>query len=118
MPTFRWVIDCKDYEKARMDRSSAKACRKYYGGFKLNMINRRPMYKDELQDLEMVYKKTLVDLHKQVENILPSLLHYMEEFLTLHKQNEAVREKLDVLLAKLGRPAEEEGDECEGGCDE
>lgn len=71
------------------------------------------MYQDELNDLEIVYKSTLVNLHKQVEDCLPSLLHYMEEFLNLHKQNEAIREKLDVLLAKTGRQPEQEGD-----CDE
>ncbi len=47
--------------------------------------------------------------------MLPSLLHYMEEFLDLHKQNEAVREKLDVLLVKMGR---EETKEVDGGNDE
>ena len=110
MPVFRWVVDYKDYQKERMDRPTAQAARRYFEGFKLNMINRRPMYQDELNDLEMVYKKTLVDLHKQVEDCLPSHLHYMEEFITLHKQNEAVRKKLDVLLAKTGRQPQEETD--------
>lgn len=103
MPSVRWVVDYKDYDKQRLDRPSAESVRRYFQGFKFNMINRRPMYQDELNDLEMVYKKTLVDLHEKVEDCLPSLLHYMQEFLTLHNQNEAIREKLDVLLAKTGK---------------
>ena len=71
------------------------------------------MFQEELNDLEMVYKKTLVDLHQQVEHCLPSLLHFMEDFITLHKQNEAVREKLDALLAKTGRGSQEEENEDE-----
>jgi hypothetical protein len=118
MATVRWVVDYKDYNKQRLDRPSAESVRRYFDGFKFNMINRRPMYQDELNDLEMVYKKTLVDLHEQVEQCLPSLLHYMEQFLTLHKQNEAIREKLDVLLAKTGRQTSEESEDDCGGCNE
>lgn len=83
--------------------------RKYYEGFKVG--REKKMFEEELKDLEMVYKKTLIDLHKQVEDCLPSLLHYMEEFVTLHKQNEQVRERLDALLAKTGRePQDDEED--------
>ena len=114
MADLRWVINHSDYEKERLRRSSAEALRKYYGGFKYNEIKRKPMFQDELNDLEMVYKSTLVNLHKQVEACLPSLLHYMEEFLKLHKQNEEVREKLDVLYEKTGKAihdySEEEDD--------
>lgn len=70
------------------------------------------MFEDELEDLELVYKSTIRDLHEKVEDVLPSLLYYMEEFLSIHKQNEAVREKLDVLLEKMGR---EETDDVNGG---
>lgn len=115
MKTQSWVIDYKDYEKQRLDRPSAEACRKYFGGFKFNMINRRPMFQDELSDLEIVYKTALKNYAKEVEEVLPSLLYYMEKFLIVHKQNEAVREKLDVLLAKTGREPQEESD---GGDDE
>lgn len=111
MKTVRWIVDLKDYNKQRLDRPSVESVRRYFNGFKFNMINRRPMFQDELNDLEIVYKSTLVNLHKQVEDCLPSLLHYMEEFLSLHKQNEAIREKLDVLLAKTGKQPEEEGEE-------
>ena len=68
------------------------------------------MFEEELKDIELTYKNTLVDLQKKVEHCLPPLLHYMEEFLNLHKQNEAIREKLDGLLEKLGRETQEESD--------
>jgi hypothetical protein len=110
MTTVRWVVNLKDYNKQRLDRPSVESVRRYFAGFKFNIINRRPMFQDELNDLEIVYTSTLENLHKQVEDCLPSLLHYMEEFLSLHKQNEAIREKLDVLLAKTGRRNEEEGE--------
>ncbi len=74
-----------------------------------NVINRSPMFQDELKDLKLVYKTTLSNLHQDVVKCLPPLLHYMEQFLTLHKQNEAIREKLDVLLAKTGGDQEDDG---------
>lgn len=113
MPTFRWIVDNKDYDKIRMERSSKAAWKKYYTGF--NKIDRKPMYKDELQDLENVYKHTLHNIQAQERNVMPSLIHYLEEFLELHKQKEAINEKLDVLLQKLGR---KETDETDGGDDE
>lgn len=75
--------------------------RKYYEGFKVG--REKKMFEEELNDLEKSYKAVLGHIHKQVEDCLPSLLHYMEEFVTLHKQNEEVRDKLDALLAKTGR---------------
>jgi hypothetical protein len=69
------------------------------------------MYRDELMDLAAIYKKTMQDLHEDVENCLPSLLHYMEEFVRIHKMNESVREKLDVLAAKIGTASESEESE-------
>jgi hypothetical protein len=111
MSGFEWAVDAealKKYAKERMNRPSRWAISKYYQGFNFNKINRRPMYQEELNDLEIVYKSTLVRLQKEVEQCLPSLLHYMEEFLSLNQQNEAVREKLDALLAKTGRGSQEE----------
>ena len=108
MPTFKWIVDCKDYEKQRIDRPTVSTIKKYFQGFNFGKCKRTPMYQDELSDLEVVYRGTLRDLHKQVEDCLPNLLHYMEEFLSLHKQNEAVREKLDALLAKTGKETSQE----------
>jgi hypothetical protein len=85
--------------------------RKYFEGF--NVGRERKMFQEELKELEIAYKATLLNLHNQVENVFPSLLYYMEKFLTLHKQNEAVREKLDALLAKTGRGTEEEEEDDE-----
>ena len=109
-----WIVDNTMYAQERLDRPSAWSVGEYVRGFKINMINRRPMYKDELDDLEKVYTCTLDNLGKRVEDTLPSLLYYMEEFLKIHKQNEAVREKLDVLLSKTGRRNEDDA----GGDDE
>jgi hypothetical protein len=61
---------------------------------------KRNMYKAELDDLEVIYKATGEELQTQVEANLPYLLHYMEEFITLHKQNEVLNEKLEELLKK------------------
>jgi predicted GTPase len=113
MPTFRWIVDNKDYDKIRLNRASPYTWRQYFGG--INKINRKPMYKDELQDLENVYKHTLHNIQAQERNVMPSLLHYLKEFLELHEQKEAVNEKLDVLLQKLGR---KETEEIDGGNDE
>lgn len=66
------------------------------------------MFEEELSDLEDSYNKKLEDIHRKVVRCLPHLLYYMEEFLILHKQNEDVRERLDILLAKTGRQAHEE----------
>lgn len=83
--------------------------RKYYEGF--NVGREKKMFQEELRDLEITYKAALVGLHKEVESVLPSLLYYMEEFVTLHKKNEAIREKLDALLAKTGKDSQKEEDD-------
>jgi hypothetical protein len=115
MDTCRMVIDYmdmeKDYRKSKKiwDRYF-KMCeidrQKYYEGF--NVGREKQMFKEELEDLETVYKTALKNYHQEVEDVLPSLLHYMEKFLILHKQNEAIREKLDVLLEKTGKQSQEE----------
>lgn len=83
-----------------LDNSSLTTLEKYYRGFGYN--KRGPMFEEELKDLEGAYVTTLKSLHKEVEDVLPSLLHYMEEFITLHKQNAVMSEKLDVLREKMG----------------
>lgn len=80
--------------------------RKNYQEF--NVGSEEIMFEEQLKDLEITYKGALIHLHKQVEDTLPPLLHYMEMFINLHKKNELVREKLDNLLAKTGRCCEEE----------
>lgn len=143
MPTYRWTVNMmepglralqykfnkikykfclREIEKRFMNCTKAHGIqrrrdevmlRKYYEGF--NTGREKQMFKEELGDLEIQYKYTLQELHKKVEDCLPSLLYYMEQFVTLHKQNEAVREKLDTLLAKMGREPSEEDN---GGDDE
>jgi hypothetical protein len=79
---------------------------KYYESFRVKM--EKNMFEKELNDLENTYKAVLKELDKQVEDCLPSLLHYMKEFVELHGQTDEVRHKLNALLAKTGRENEEE----------
>lgn len=113
MPYFRWKMtreDVLDYQKEEMDRPSPEGIRAYLRGFKHK--RKKPMFVDELKDLEIVYKSSLDSIQREVEETLPSLLHYMEKFLELHKQNEAIAEKLEILNAKTGKNSEdEEGDD-------
>lgn len=70
------------------------------------------MFQQELKDLETVYITALENYEKEIEEILPSHLYYMEKFLTLKKQSEAICDKLEDLLEKTGRqPQEEDGDD-------
>lgn len=117
MPTHTWTIKLEEaYRQSKkhwdkLDLLREIDRRTYFEGF--NVGREKKMFQEELKDLELTYKATLLNLHKQVENVLPSLLHYMEEFVTLHKKNEAVREKLDTLLAKTGRGNEDEEEDDE-----
>ena len=121
MTTHTWTIDMHDLDRnsresskiwARHFRRRAIDRQKYYEGF--NVGREKQMFKEELKDLEIVYKTALKNYAKEVEDVLPSLLHYMEKFLVVHKQNEAIREKLDNLLEKTGRGSEDnEGEEDE-----
>lgn len=106
----RWKFsqeDLEEYKKQRLNRPSASQIRKYYGGFKLNMIRRKPMFDDELKDLALVYKSTLEKLDDELEDKLSPLLHYMKEFIQLHEQKEAIEEKLENLIAKVNPTGEE-----------
>lgn len=117
MPTHTWTIKLeeayaaskKHWDKLKLLREVDR--RAYFEGF--NVGREKKMFQEELKDLEITYKATLLNTHKQVEDVLPTLLHYMEKFVTLHKKNEAVREKLDALLEKTGRCCEEEEEDDE-----
>ena len=74
---------------------------KYYQGF--NVPKEQDMYEEELKELELVYRKELVQIAKAIDYSLPALLAEMAEFLKLHQRKEEVDEKLDVLLEKNGR---------------
>lgn len=105
----RWKFtqeDLEKYKKERLNRPSAAQIRKYYGGFKLNMIRRKPMFDDELKDLALVYKSTLEKLDDELEDKLTPLLYYMKEFIQLHEQKEAIEEKLENLIAKVNPQGE------------
>jgi hypothetical protein len=103
MPEFKWTIDNEDYQRARLYRSSGKAWKRYYQGFNTNHHPENPMYKDELQDLEVVYRETLKNVEEDMRSIMPSLMNVLEQFFYIVKQDEALREKLDTLLVKLGK---------------
>lgn len=122
MPTHTWTIKLEDlYTKSRKHWDRLKVLkeidqRAYYEGF--NVGREKQMFQEELKDLETVYKSALKNTAQDIEEILPSLLHYMEKFVNANKQSEAIREKLFALLAKTGREPQEETGDCEGGCDE
>lgn len=75
----------------------------YLNGFKLNDANRKPMFEDELKDLELVYRKELIAIRKDIESDLPYLIDYMKDFVKQHERTEELNDKLQVLLAKMER---------------
>lgn len=117
MPTHTWTIKLeevyaaskKHWDKLKLLREVDR--RAYFEGFKVG--REKKMFQEELKDLEITYKAALLNLSKQEGIIMPSLLYHLEEFLNVHKKVEAVREKLDTLLAKTGRCCEEEEEEDE-----
>ena len=101
---YKWVIDTKalqEYAKNFYDRPSPEIIRKYYKGF--NKMTYDHILKDEIAELEKVYDDSLIDMRKKVDKILPTLLHYMREFVELYDAIVAIEEKIEVLDAKLGR---------------
>lgn len=78
--------------------------RKYYEGF--GVRKEKEMFEEELKDIEGAYRSSLKDIHKKVDDTLPLLLFYMEEFVCLHKANEEVNGKLVAFLEKMARKQE------------
>ncbi len=107
MATFRWVVDNKDYEQKRLDRSTVRTWKKYYGGLNKNWKPEMGMYKDELEDLEKVYVNTMKSIEGEIRNATPDVLSWMQEFVSLHNQYDAVSEKLEVLQEKMGKKEDE-----------
>lgn len=117
MPTHTWTIKLEEaYAQSKKHWDKLKLLREidrraYFEGFKVG--RERQMFEEELKDLELVYKSTLNQVNKSIKNCLPSLLHYMGEFVGLHEQYEAVSEKLETLLAKNGKGEESDGEDDE-----
>lgn len=119
---YKWTINYEDfleYKKSmknkahnelirRYIREMAIAERGYYEGFK--PAKERVMFKEEIEDIENVYQSVLNSTNDALEDMLPTILHYMEEFVNLHAKRDAVGEKLATLKIKLGKdkPSEEE----------
>jgi len=80
-------------------------CIEMLNGFKKQEGN---MYEEELKDLELAYEKTLESVNNKMDILLPSLVHYMKEFVDLYETKYAVEEKLSTLKAKMG---DEDGNE-------
>lgn len=64
---------------------------------------RSDMYTKELEELEVIYTKTVEELTKEVEHMLPHLLVYMSKFVELHNKKDEVLDRLDDLLEKMGK---------------
>lgn len=120
MNTVKWKIDVKELEKAyingarrwnkfRMQREVD--AEKYFAGF--SYPKEKKMFEDQLKDLEISYKNALRSVNARMEEVLPALIHYMDEFVTLYKKNEEFDEKLERLFEKMGKKPE-----CEGKCDD
>lgn len=107
MQKFKWVVDVQDYDRQRLDRSSAYQWKSYYGGLNATWKPKESMYQDELEDLEKVYLSTMKHVEQEISNVLPDLLAYMQEFISLHNQHDAISEKLDVLTEKMGEKEDE-----------
>jgi hypothetical protein len=108
----KWMIDAyrdgrKAWDKLYMMREID--IQKYFEGFKYG--REKTMFKEELDDLEKVYANAVNTANEQIADMLPSLLHYMEEFVCMHKGLEKVQEKLEVLREKIGENQEEKNDE-------
>jgi hypothetical protein len=120
---YSWTIRYKDFleykrhmkDKAHTDlirkyiREMAIAERAYYEGFK--PAKERVMFKEEIEDVEKVYGSVIASTNNSIKEILPSLLHYMEEFVNLHGKKDVMEEKLAVLKAKLGKGDKEESED-------
>ena len=83
--------------------------RKYYQGFRVG--REKKMFEEELEDIENTYKSIIKELNMDMEVCLHPLIHYMEEFVNLHKKKDVFQEKLDALSAKTGRSTEEDEEE-------
>lgn len=111
MPDFKWTIDNKDYQDARLYRASGKQWKRYYQGFNTNHHPENKMYKDELQDLEKVYRDALKSVDRDMRDFMPVLINVLGELFNMLRQDEALHEKLDTLLVKLGKKdADEQND--------
>ncbi len=105
-------MNYRDVFECYWDSPSPKTVRRYYQGFNRNKRNH--MFADELKDLEVIYRKKEEQIVKEVTECLPYLIHYMDKFVTLHKQNEDLRDKLECLLEKTGENKEQyEGEDDE-----
>ena len=59
------------------------------------------MFKQELKDLELCYRKDIIEYSNKIEITLPWLVEYMEEFVSFYRKKEEVKEKLENLMEKL-----------------
>lgn len=116
MREIRWTINYQDYvrfSKMHQGKNLKNLLRKldvaeqaYYEGFKPG--REKVMFEQEIDDIEKVYEKIVKDVDESIEDILPSLLHYMELFVQMHAKKDSVAEKLATLKVKLGKDKKEE----------
>jgi hypothetical protein len=70
--------------------------------------NEEKMYEEELKDLELAYKKTLVAVSTKMDYMLPEFVNSMKMFIELYETKETIEEKLSILKEKMG---DEDGSE-------
>lgn len=91
---------------AWMDKPSTKTTRRYYDGFKYNTIRRDRMYEKEniyekeLDDLELIYLKTLGKIKDDLEYVEQVMTPYMKRYVDIKEQISVLESKIKLLNAK------------------
>lgn len=101
---FKWRIDTKylqEYLETKFDRSSPEAIRKYFKEF--NKMTLDHMFKEEIEDIEKVYKLSREEMSNEANAILPTLVEYMRGFTQAYDAVIAFDQKIEALESKLGR---------------
>lgn len=99
---FRFSMSNEDFVKYRdewLNRPSPESIRKYFSGFKRK--EEKPMFDEELDELENVYTKTLENLKEERNDCIPYLVRFMKDFIRIYETEAVIEEKLESLKAKL-----------------
>lgn len=99
----------RDYSYAQLERDWEEAEKIYHQGF--TYMKEFEKYKEEMQDLENIYKEKIEEAKSDIDCCVPMFLKYMEEFLTSHKKLDEIREKLNDLQFKKQLEKEDIKDE-------
>lgn len=71
-------------------------------------IRKPQMFDDEMKDLAMVYKSGIEQASQQLSNVMPNLVHFMQQFIELYETKECMEEKLENLIDKINPQGDED----------